>query len=144
VNLMAYTQMENLGGSGQDRQFSIFTTANIAGGGMGAALFWWVGKLALGGDIFSVEWFIRMGLIGVGVGLGLLLTMYVKGMTLHQRITLIGLYYTRKAAGNHLVQPDQGLSTRRSTGHGVVIYREGTDHAILRPYEPGEEEVGYA
>jgi len=135
---MAYTQMENLGGGAQDRQFSIFTTANIAGGFIGAGGMWLLGKTLLGSEPApSPEWFLRVGLIVVGIVAGVVITMHVNGLTLHQRLMLVVQHQARRLTGRHIIQPDKGLSARTGPASGVVtIYRDG--QPVIRPWVPEE------
>ncbi len=131
---MAYTQQEDLATRGQDRQFSIFTTANIAGGGvLGLAAWQLTGLLGLTGDFMSAGWWFQTALIIAGGVAGVILTIRWSGLSLLDRLMLFGSYQQRRLARHILIQPETALAnTGRQTM--TTLYRDG--QVLLRPYSP--------
>ncbi len=131
---MAYTQQEDLATRGQDRQFSIFTTANIAGGGVLGLAAWQLTRLlGMTGDFMSAGWWFQTALIiACGVA-GVILTIRWSGLSLLDRLMLFGSYQQRRLARHILVQPETALAnTGRQTM--TTLYRDG--QVLLRPYSP--------
>jgi hypothetical protein len=131
---MAYQQMENLGGAGQDRQISIFTTANLVGAGAGGGALWLVsGVLGAGGQLFSPGWFVQVIAAIIGLFVGGILTMLADGIPLYERILLLVKYRIRRMAGDHVIRQDRVVASRTHQSRGLLtIYRDGS--AVLRPY----------
>jgi hypothetical protein len=131
---MAYQQMENLGGAGQDRQISIFTTANLVGAGAGGGVLWVLsGVLGAGGQLFSPGWFVQVIAAIIGLFVGGILTMHADGIPLYERLLLLAKYRIRRIMGDHIIRQDRAVAPRTHQTRGVVtIYRDGA--AVLRPY----------
>ncbi|HEX9372044.1 MAG TPA: hypothetical protein VF897_13605 [Roseiflexaceae bacterium] len=135
---MAYTQQENLGGQMQDRQFSIFTTANIVGAGLGGLLTWQgTGLVHLTGPMWSSLWFLQSFTIVAGIVIGVLLTIRWKGLSALDRIQLRVSYRMRKLSGNDAIQPE--APTMAPTQRTMAsLYRNGK--VVARPYVPSSED----
>ncbi len=131
---MAYTQQEDLATRGQDRQFSIFTTANIAGGGVLGLAAWQLTRLlGMTGDFMSAGWWFQTALIIAGGVAGVILTIRWSGLSLLDRLMLFGSYQQRRLARHILIQPETALAnTGRQTM--TTLYRDG--QVLLRPYSP--------
>ena len=136
---MPYTQQENLGGQMQDRQFSIFTTANVLGAGGGGVIAWQLcALLKLGGAIWSPGWFVQSAAIIAGVAIGVLLTLRWNGQSALDRLQLFIGYQMRRMAGTTTIQPE--APTTAPTQHGMpTLYRNG--RVIARPYAPYSDET---
>ncbi len=131
---MAYTQQEDLATRGQDRQFSIFTTANIAGGGVLGLAAWQLTRLlGMTGDFMSAGWWFQTALIIAGGVAGVILTIRWSGLSLLDRLMLFGSYQQRRLARHIMIQPETALAnTGRQTM--TTLYRDG--QVLLRPYCP--------
>ncbi|MDP9314614.1 MAG: hypothetical protein M3R24_27670 [Chloroflexota bacterium] len=131
---MAYTQQEDLATRGQDRQFSIFTTANIAGGGVLGLAAWQLTRLlGMTGDFMSAGWWFQTALIIAGGVAGVILTIRWSGLSLLDRLMLFGSYQQRRLARHIMIQPETALAnTGRQTM--TTLYRDG--QVLLRPYSP--------
>ncbi len=136
---MAYTQQEDLATRGQDRQFSIFTTANIAGAGvLGLAVWQLTRLLGITGDFMSAGWWFQTALIIAGGVAGVILTIRWSGLSLLDRLMLFGSYQQRQLARHSLIQPEAAVANT-SGPTMTTLYRDG--HVVLRPYRPDEDSV---
>jgi hypothetical protein len=134
---MAYTQQEDLATRGQDRQFSIFTTANIAGAGVLGLAAWQITKLlGITGDFMTAGWWLQTVFIIVGGAAGVVLTIRWSGLSLLDRLMLFGSFQQRRMARHIMIQPQAAVAN--TTGQTMTtLYRDG--QVVLRPYRPEED-----
>jgi hypothetical protein len=133
---MAYTHQADLAARGQDRQFSIVTTANLAGAAVLGLAAWQLTKLlGLTGDVLSAGWWLQTGLILAASGTGVLMTIRWSGLSLLDRLLLWASYQQRRLARQHHIAPQAAVTTSRDQPL-TTLTRDGT--VLLRPYRPEE------
>lgn len=136
---MAFQQQEDLGGVGQDRQFSIITTANIGGAVIAGLIIWQLtGVLGITGSWFSARWWIQMILIVLAAVLGVILTTRWSGLSLLDRIQLRIDFQLRLLAGDHILAPEASMSSPNYSGMFTLV-RNGK--VVARPYTPHSDDT---
>lgn len=133
---MPYTHHEDFGGAMQDRQISIFTTANIVGAFLGAVVVWQLLRL-LG---VSGPFWLTYGLtLVLGGGSGIALTIRWDGMSLLDTLLLYGGWRVRGLLRQTTLRP-QAAPAALDTEAGLSLY-DG-DEVLVRPYAPQEAARG--
>ena len=133
---MPYTHQEDFGGAMQDRQISIFTTANIVGAFLGAVVVWQLlALLGVGGP----GWLAYSLTFLLGGGGGIALTVRWDGMSLLDALGLYAGWRLRRLLQQTALHP-QAAPAAYDGGDALSLY-EG-DEVLVQPYLPEEAARG--
>ena len=129
---MPYTHQEDFGGMLQDRQVSIFTTANIVGAFIGAVVVWQLlSLLHIGGP----TWLHYLLVMTLGGGSGIALTIRWDGMSLLDTLVLYAGWRLRALMQQTSLHPRAAAA---HTDDGALSLYDG-DEVLARPYDPQQE-----